>query len=133
MSSHQIKRSKSWTDFFLLGFLLLMPSLAAAQEKIAFASNRDLGSVKYEIYVMNADGSDQKRLTFNTTFDGEPSFDGNGGRIAFTSNRDGNAEIYVMNADGSDQERLTYNLGGDVLPSFSHDGTKITFISNREG
>lgn len=117
----------------VLATVLLLPSLVAAQEKVAFATNRDVGSVNHEIYVMNIDGTDQRRMTFNDKFDGEPSFDRNGGRILFTSTRDGNGEIYVMNADGSKQTRLTHSLGSDAHPSFSPDGSKITFISDREG
>jgi len=112
--------------------LLALPVVLAAQEKIVFSSNRE-GSGNDEIYVMNTDGSDQKRLTFNTKFDGEASFSADGGKIVFTSTRDGNAEIYVMNADGSQQKRVTNSLGSDAHPSFSPDGTKITFISDREG
>ncbi len=133
MRLQEIKSSKLSIGFTLMAILLLMPSVLVAQQKIAFATNRDLGSVNHEIYVMNADGTDQKRMTFNNTFDGEPSFDSNGGRIAFTSTRDGNAEIYVMNADGSNQTRLTHNLGTDVHPTFSPDGTEIIFNSDREG
>src|SRR5215216_2594420 len=121
----------------LIGFtftlvLLAMPVALAAQENIVFSSNRD-GAGNDEVYVMNTNGSDQKRLTFNTKFDGEASFSSDGGKIVFTSTRDGNAEIYVMNADGTNQKRLTNSLGSDAHPSFSPDGTKITFISDREG
>src|SRR5215213_5174425 len=121
----------------LIGFawilvLLAMPVALAAQEKIVFSSNRDVASDP-EIYVMNTDGSNPKRLTVNTKFDGEASFSADGGKIVFTSTRDGNAEIYVMNADGSNQKRLSNSLGSDAHPSFSPDGTKITFISDREG
>ena len=56
-----------------------------------------------------------------------------GGKIAFTSKRDGNQEIYVMNADGSDQTRLTNNPAQDREPCFSPDGIKITFGSERDG
>jgi len=55
------------------------------------------------------------------------------GKIAFTSNRDGNSEIYVMNPDGSNQTNLTNNSAEDVDPSFSRDGSKIVFSSNRDG
>jgi TolB protein len=51
------------------------------------------------------------------------------GKIAFTSDRDGNLEIYVMNNDGTGQVRLTSNPGTDSLPAFSPDGRKIAFIS----
>jgi hypothetical protein len=74
------------------------------QTKIAFVSNRD---GNFEIYVMNADGSKQKRLTNNPGFDGVPSWSPDGKEIAFASDRDRNHEIYVMNADGSAQKRLT--------------------------
>jgi len=55
------------------------------------------------------------------------------GRIAFESNRDGNAEIYVMNGDGSRQTRLTNNSGDDSAPAWSPDGSRIAFTSNRDG
>lgn len=54
------------------------------------------------------------------------------GRIAFTTNRDGNFEIYTMNADGTDPQRLTNNPGFDMYPSWSPDGQKIVFASDRD-
>ena len=55
------------------------------------------------------------------------------GRIAFTSNRDGNDEIYVMNADGTGVTRLTNNPASDQQPAWSPDGSRIAFTSNRGG
>lgn len=55
------------------------------------------------------------------------------GRIAFTSQRDGNNEIYAMNADGSGLTRLTNNSAGDSHPDWSPDGRKIAFASRRDG
>ena len=55
------------------------------------------------------------------------------GKIAFTSNRDGNHEIYIMNSDGSGQTRLTSNSATERYPAWSPDGTKIAFISNQDG
>jgi hypothetical protein len=94
--------------------------------KIAFHRNG-------EIYVMNADGSEQTNISNNPAFDGYPHWSPDGKKIAFMTSRDGiNYEIYVMNADGSEQTRLTNNADIDEQPSWSPDGTEIAFISSRD-
>ena len=84
--------------------------------KIAFKSDRDGNE---EIYVMNADGTEQTRITDNQADDTDPTWSPDGRRIAFLSDRDGNREIYVMNADGNEQTRLTMNLGFYEEPEWS--------------
>ncbi len=103
--------------------------VSAAQGKIAFASERDGNG---EIYVMNADGSDQRNLTNHPAADWRPVWSSDGTKIAFVSNRDGNDEVYVMNADGSNQRNLTNHPAVDWQPAWSPDGTKIAFASNRD-
>ena len=78
---------------------------------------------------MNADGSEQRRLT-SEAWGGELAWSPLGNKIAFVSRRDGNAEIYVMNADGSGLRRLTRNTVGDRNPVWSPDGRRIAFESN---
>ena len=103
------------------------PSLTG---KIAFTSTRHGNR---EIYVMNADGSNQTNITNNSGYNRDPRFSPDGTKIAFESSRVGNQEIYVMNADGSNQTRLTNNPGLDGDPCFSPDGSKIAFASDRDG
>jgi TolB protein len=59
------------------------------------------------------------------------AFPGANGRIAFSTDRDGNLEIYSMNPDGSDQRRLTYDPSFDLWPAWSPDGTRIAFIRSK--
>jgi Tol biopolymer transport system component len=59
---------------------------------------------RFEVWVMNADGSGQRRLSQSGA---QPLWSSDGRRIAFVSERDGNAEIYVMNADGSSQRNVS--------------------------
>jgi TolB protein len=84
---------------------------------------------------MNADGTNQTRLTNNPASDGLPAWSPDGTKIAFATDRDsgpGNLEIYSMNADGTNQTRLTNNPAADEEPAWSPDGTKISFRTNRD-
>jgi Tol biopolymer transport system component len=104
--------------------------VAAGEGKIAFNSNRD---GNYEIYVMNADGSDLTRVTDHPAADMSPAWSPNGQQIAFESERDSNWEVYIMNADGSNLRRLTDHPAIDWCPSWSSDGQHIAFVSFRDG
>ena len=102
-----IEPSNSW----------MTPSWSPDGTKIAFAAWRD-GS--WEIFVMNADGTNPVRVTCNRDIgDQHPSWSPDGTKIVFSSDRDGNSDIYVMNADATEQKRLTYDDGKDIWPSWS--------------
>ena len=110
--------------------------LKSRPHSIAFHSNRDGNN---EIYVMNPDGSDQTRLTFDSRSDQRPDISPDGQRIVFSSNRitetnpTGDFEIFVMNVDGSELQQLTFNEVEDSWPRWSPNGKSIAFHSNVDG
>jgi Tol biopolymer transport system component len=91
------------------------PDWSPDGSKIAFESNRDGDG---EVYVMNADGTNQTRLTSSSGFDGQPAWSPAGNKIVFSSDRDGNHELYVMNPNGSGQTRQTNNAVDDDYPDW---------------
>ena len=115
----------------------LAPSVLPASEspgvqngKIAFTKLQDWN---FDIYVINADGSDQQRLTDSPGIDDHAAFSPDGTKIAFTSDRAGSEDVWVMNADGSDPVNLTADEPKiDAEPAWSPDGTKIAFASTRD-
>lgn len=105
--------------------------------QIAFHSGRfpappGPGHSSLEIMKMNADGSNQTRLTNNNFQDSFAHWSPLGDKIAFTTNRDGDFEIYTMSTDGSNQTRITNSPGEDAHASWSPDGTQLTFHSRRD-
>jgi Tol biopolymer transport system component len=99
------------------------PSWSPDGKKIAFASKRD---GIFNIYVMNADGSNQTRLTvFNAL---QPAWSPDGKKIAFILLGD----VYVMNADGSNQTRLTNSRTQKGYPAWLPDGKKIAFVLDKD-
>ena len=86
------------------------------------------------MYVVNADGSDQSRLTdypqtslpYQGSFD--PTFSPQG-KLVLQSSRLYNSEILLMNAGGSDISSLTLIKTSDIDPAFSPDGSQTTFAT----
>ncbi len=126
------------------------PSISPDGTKIAFASNRHYrffgdpnNADLLDIYVMDADGTDVKRLTSDAantwpldTQSQNPAWSPDGTRIAYESTRgfEGKGEIFVMNADGSgDPINVSNHPDWDTDPAWSPDGTQITFTSERAG
>ena len=118
--------------------LALLMGVVDAAAQIVFMSRRD---GKPEIYVMDSDGKNLRRLTDNRDNDWWPSWSPDSERIVFVSQRPGHFkskflityEIYVMDSDGKNQHRLTENRQNDFYPSWSPDGERIAFEADRKG
>jgi Tol biopolymer transport system component len=116
-----------------------MPRLSPDGEWIAFYS--DIAGAA-EIFKMKVDGSAVQQLTTDhgiyEEYDFPPAplylaWSPDGEDIAFTSDRDGDAEIYIMDQDGGNIQQLTFNDNQDEWPVWSPEGDKIAFHSNRYG
>jgi len=88
-----------------------------------------------EIYIMNADGSNQKRLTFTGGYDGGPFFSPDGSRIIWRRFDESGttADVYTMKTDGSDVRRLTKFGAMSWAPYYHPSGKYFIFTSNKLG
>ncbi|MEO8622167.1 MAG: hypothetical protein ABI625_13940 [bacterium] len=90
---------------------------------------------KMELWVMNADGSNQTQITHLGGANFGPSWTPDGKRLIFSSNykqpRSGNFDLYLVSLDGTGLEQITTHESFDGFPMFSPDGTKLIWASNR--
>jgi Tol biopolymer transport system component len=118
---------------------LSQPTAESRDGLIAFGSTPSTPRNE-DIFVMNPDGTGQRRLTDQPGHDSFPAWSPDGQKIAFTSRRnvDGkaNTDTYVMEADGSTVQRLTRSPAYEWYSAWSPDGGQLAFMSfpaRREG
>jgi TolB protein len=117
-----------------------MPVFSPDGSRIAFVGVDQQGSssgggANYDVFVMNADGSDVANLTTSPQdvrsgdSQGSPTWSPDGSMIAYWNDSSDHAAqgVYVMNADGSDQHKVS---GGGSSMSWSPDGSRIVFSLN---
>jgi TolB protein len=91
----------------------------------------------FELWVMNADGSNKRQVTKLGAASFAPFFTPDGKSVIFSTNhfasdpRKRNFDLALINLDGTGLERVTYNETFDGFPMFSPDGKKLVFASNR--
>jgi TolB protein len=90
---------------------------------------------RFEIFVMDADGSNKRQLTNYGAASFAPFFHPDGKRIIFASNlhepRGRNFDLYLIHIDGTGLERITYHELFDSFPMFTSDGKRLIWASNR--
>jgi TolB protein len=120
-------------------------SWSADGRMIAFWSTRTgpdnpidpaLGRADQEIFVMNANGSGLRQVTFNKVDDGGPAWSPNGDRLVFHRWLDGDsqADLMTVRVDGTGERNLTRSPGiVDGYPVWSPDGREIVFMRDDSG
>lgn len=108
------------------------PTWSPDGRTIAFFSFRDGG---YDIWAVEPDGTNQRKLTWGPFDDREPAWSHDGTRLAFSSDRSsqlgGDYNIWVMDVVTGELRQVTNDSANDFMPSWSPDDTEIAFISQR--
>ena len=104
--------------------------LSPDRTRIAFSSNRT-GS--FDLYVMDADGSNLRRLTIDSANEGDPAWTPDGKQIVYTATRGTATQIAVIPVEGGESRQLTTTSGGNHSPAIAPDNRTIAFISARDG
>lgn len=118
------------------------PAWSPDGRRIAFVSDRDnperRAHISNEVYVMNADGSGERRLTHaipGGNGNADPAWSPDGTWIAFDGDdAQGHGDIWIVHPDGTGLRNLTNSFGiEDFWPSWSPDGARLAFVSERTG
>ena len=104
------------------------PSWSPDGRRIAFEASIAGNS---DIFVIDADGGEPKRLTVEASIDGLPSWSQDGRTIFFSSDRSGRREVWKMGSDGGAARQVTRNGGFEPIPSF--DGASIYYLQQAAG
>src|SRR5688500_1778258 len=106
------------------------PAWSPDGTRLAVCLSRDGGS---QIFLVNPDGSNLRRLTSSSSIDTEPRFSPDGKWLYFTSDRGGSPQVYRMPSGGGEPQRVTFEGGYNVTPRPSPDGKMLAYITRNEG
>jgi tricorn protease len=102
--------------------LLRNPAISDSQVAFAYAG---------DLWIVDRDGGDARRLTTFVGTEVEPHFSPDGRWVAFSASYDGNRDVYIVSVDGGEPKRLTWHPGGDFVTGWSNDGADVMFTSGR--
>ena len=98
--------------------------------RIAFSRKRGNAA---DLYTINFDGSDLKRITHFNSLTLAPRWSPNGRYLAFTSYKESNPDIYLLDFQGGRSERLTFYPGLNLPGSWSRDSGRLLVTLSRDG
>ena len=98
--------------------------------QIAFASNRDGAS---EIYLMDWDGGNQRRITYHNGLSILPSWSPDNERMVYTSFARGTSDMYIINRRGGGRIRVATGLQLNTSATFSPVSNDIAFVGSING
>ncbi|BBN81985.1 protein TolB [Pseudoalteromonas sp. A25] len=108
------------------------PQFSPDGKQLLIVLSKDAGGAT-EVYVMDLETKQIRRLTKHRSIDTEPSWHPNGKEIVYTSERGGNAQIYKLNLQSGRSKRITFdgdmNLAGSITP----DGQQLVMVNRTLG
>jgi dipeptidyl aminopeptidase/acylaminoacyl peptidase len=126
------KRAFEIADFYRCA-AVSAPTVSKDGSRIAFGVRHyelEAGKSWSEIWMMNADGSDQRQMTSGKHNDTDPKFSPDGKRLLFVSDRSGSNQLWVMPLDGGESKALTEFGPGVEGPEWSPDGRYLAVVSD---
>ncbi len=114
-------------SFGRIGSVALSPDQSQMVYQVSYVSI-DENRLNPELFIMDVDGENKKRLTYTNASEGSPQWIEDGKRIAYLSNESGSSQIWTMMPDGSGMRQVSDIEGGINGFVYSPDGTKVLFI-----
>ncbi|HZY89174.1 MAG TPA: S41 family peptidase, partial [Gemmataceae bacterium] len=115
--------------------LLLAGTAGAAEVRLArhpdYHSGKVVFSYQGDLWLVNDDGANPRRLTAHRSPSVHPRFSPDGKWVAFSSARYGNHDVFIIPAEGGEAKRLTWNSAGDTVVGWSRDSKRVVFTSAR--
>lgn len=123
-AGHAVQITSGFGDYYsqMMGMAWL------GNKRLVFGSNAGGNT---DVWVMDADGRNQKPLTTDGSSDIEPSVSADGSVIVYTSFTAGIPHIWRMDADGSNARQLTSGQGEEA-PALSPDGKWVVYVERKE-
>jgi tricorn protease len=121
--------------FTPLALVLAATAALAAPVRLARMPDYHAGKIAFsylgDIWVVDEDGSNPRRLTDHVARDINPRFSPDGKWIAFSSQRYGNYDVFVMPATGGTARRLTFHSGNEEVVGWTPDSKQVLFRASR--